>query len=68
MKILFRVSSASVSSSDRQELIAERVHALEPAFRHIPHHAADARVTRGETRAGEFFEKFVELLRAPSSE
>jgi hypothetical protein len=47
---------------DRQELVAERVHAVRPALGHVAGHAADAGVAGGEARAGQLLEEFVELL------
>jgi hypothetical protein len=50
------------SSLDGEELVAEGVHFLDPARRHIAGEAADPAVTGGEARAGELLEEAVEFL------
>ncbi len=47
---------------DRQKLIAERVHPIDPTVRHIASDTTDAGVTGCKARTGQFFKKFVQFF------
>jgi hypothetical protein len=47
---------------DGQKLIAKGVDVVRPALGHVALETADAGIARGEARAGEFLEQFVEFL------